>query len=75
MSKEKIESTQDLRTFLLGQMQGVADGSVDTDKAKGVCNLSQQIYNTLNLELKLATAKAKHGDSLTVESVSFKWPP
>ena len=40
-------------------MQGVASGRVNSEKAKSICNLSQQIYNTLNVEVKMAIAKSK----------------
>jgi hypothetical protein len=66
-----MNNTRELRTFLLGQMQGVADGEVSTDTAKGVCNISQQVYNTMNIELKVATAKARYGDELAVSPLGF----
>jgi len=54
-----MKNTKELRDFLLTQMQGVANGSVDVSVAKGVCNLAQQVYNTVNIEIKMATAKEK----------------
>jgi hypothetical protein len=59
-----------MRSFLLEQMQGVAEGTVDLGTAKGVANLSQQVYNTINIELKVAQAKEKI-KGLTIDSVNF----
>jgi hypothetical protein len=44
-----MKNTGELRAFLVEQMNGVASGDVDMNKAKAVSNLSQQIYNTLNI--------------------------
>jgi len=65
-----LTNTRDLRAFLLEQMQGVANGRVNSEKAKSICNLSQQIYNTLNVEVKLAVAKSKLNGQ-AVDAVSF----
>ena len=65
-----INNTRDLRAFLVEQMQGVAAGKVNSEKAKSISNLSQQIYNTLNIELKLAISRAKLNGQ-TVDAVSF----
>ena len=65
-----ITNTRDLRAFLVEQMQGVAAGKVNSEKAKSISNLSQQIYNTLNIELKLAISRAKLNGQ-TVDAVSF----
>jgi len=66
-----MKSTKDLRHFLLNQMQGIADGEIEINSAKGICNTAQQVYNTLNIELKVASARAKYGDDLKVESLNF----
>jgi hypothetical protein len=66
-----MKNTTDLRKFLLAQMQGIADGEIENDTAKGVCNTAQQVYNTLNIELKVAAATAKYGDDLQVKALSF----
>jgi hypothetical protein len=65
-----INNTRDLRMFLVEQMQGVANGRVNSEKAKSISNLSQQIYNTLNIELKLAISRAKLNGQ-TVDAVNF----
>ena len=59
MTSTNLKSTKDLRNFLLDQMKGVATGTVDTYQAKGVCNLAQQVYNTINIEIKHAQAMEK----------------
>jgi hypothetical protein len=69
--KAPINNTRELRAFLVSQMQGVADGKVNTEKAKGICNISQQIYNSLNLEVKMAVARSKLKDGDDVQPVSF----
>jgi hypothetical protein len=67
----KMRSSSDLRSFLVRQMEGVADGKVEVVQAKSVGYLAQQIYNTINLEIRIATAKAKYGDSFEIKSVDF----
>jgi hypothetical protein len=63
-------NTREMRAFLVEQMQGVAAGRVNSEKAKSICNLSQQIYNTLNVEVKLAIAKQKLNGK-EIDAVSF----
>ena len=48
----KITDTADLRNFLLDQMIGVSDGSVDQDQARSICNRSQQVHHTITAEIK-----------------------
>lgn len=65
-----MNNTRELRAFLVEQMQGVASGKVTSEKAKSISNLSQQIYNTINIEVKMALSKAKlNGQSL--DAVEF----
>jgi hypothetical protein len=52
-------------------MEGVATGRVNTERAKSICNLSQQIYNSLNLEVKMAIARSKLKEGQDVTPVSF----
>lgn len=56
-----MQDTRELRAFLVQQMKGVADGKVNLDKAKALSNLAQQVYNTLTVEVRMATALAKAG--------------
>jgi len=51
-----MQDTKELRHFLVEQMQGVASGKVQPDRAKGVTNIAQQIYNSLLIEVKMAKA-------------------
>jgi hypothetical protein len=66
-----IENTRDLRKFLVEQMEGVATGRVNTERAKAICNISQQVYNSLNLEVKMAIARSKLKEGQDVTPVSF----
>lgn len=54
-----ITNTRELRTFLVEQMNKAANGEVDIGIAKAVTNYAQQIYNTLNIELKAAAMADK----------------
>jgi len=65
-----IKNSKELKTFLLSQISGIADGSVAPEMAKGICNLSQQVYNLANLEIKVAIAKVKVGED-GIKSVNF----
>jgi hypothetical protein len=58
-----MKDTKELRLFLVEQMQGVASGKVNIDKAKALSNLAQQVYNTLNVEVRMATALAKAAEA------------
>jgi hypothetical protein len=57
-----MKSTSELRSFLVSQMEGVANGDIGADVAKGVTNIAQQIYNTLLIEVKMAKARADLGE-------------
>lgn len=63
-------NTREMRSFLVDQMMAVAEGSVEAEKAKSICNLSQQIYNTLNVEIKMAIAKDRINGG-EIAAVSF----
>ena len=70
MVKQVMNSTADLRKFLIDQMTGVAEGSVPPNSAKAITNIAQQIYNTINIEIKMAIAKSKLGDE-EIKTVDF----
>jgi hypothetical protein len=57
-----ISSTKDLRDFLVEQMTLVAKGEQEAPNAKAICNYAQQIYNTVNMELKAAKLRADMPD-------------
>ena len=63
-------STGELRSYLLAQMVEVAEGFQESGTAKAICNYAQQVYNTMNMELKHALAKDKIG-AATIRSVAF----
>ena len=65
-----MNNTRELRAFLVEQMQGVASGKVNSEKAKSISNLSQQIYITINIEVKMALSKAKLNGQ-TLDAVEF----
>ena len=66
-----MRNTKELRGFLLDQMTGIVSGELEIDKAKGISNLAQQVYNTLNIEIKLASVKARLGDDVVVLPLEF----
>lgn len=43
----QLQTTADLRSFLIDQMIKTADGKLDAPQAKTLCNFAQQIYNTV----------------------------
>jgi len=65
-----MKNTKDLRARLLSNMDDVANGEMTVDVAKGVCNLAQQVYNTLNIELKRAKLSEQIGED-NIKPVSF----
>lgn len=65
-----IQSTKDLRNFLTTKLNEVAEGKVDAKTTTAIANLAQQIYNTLNIEIKIATAKANL-DVKNIDPVKF----
>lgn len=66
-----INSTSDLRDFLVQQLKGVASGEVSAPNARSISQLSQQIHRTMEMELKTARVQAKFGND-SVKSVKFK---
>ncbi len=67
----KIADTSDLRNFLLSQMMGVSDGDVTHDQARSICNIAQQVHNTLATEIKMVRAAKETGTS-ELPPVAFK---
>ena len=65
-----MNNTRELRAFLVEQMQGVSTGKVNSEKAKSISNLAQQVYNTLNIEVKMALSKAKLNGQ-TLDAIDF----
>lgn len=56
---DSITDTRSLRRFLVSKMNAVADGELDAVQTTSIANMAQQIYNTLNIELKTAVALQK----------------
>lgn len=56
-----IQNTRDLRSFLIETMVGVVNETLTPGQAAAVCNVAQQIYNTLNVELRAASVMDKLG--------------
>lgn len=52
--QEVIRNTRDLRMFLVDRMKEVVKREIEPVQVTGIANLAQQIYNTLNIELKAA---------------------
>ena len=50
----QLESTADMRGFLMESMRMVAKGDLDTKQVGAICQLSEQIYKTAKLELDFA---------------------
>jgi len=67
-----MKDSQELRAFLVDQMQKVSEGKVGTERAKGVANLAQQVYNTINLEVKMALVRSKMKEGQEIKPVSFE---
>ncbi len=65
-----IHDTRSLRMFLVSKMNDVAAGTLDSAQTTGIANLAQQIYNTLNIELKTAVALQKL-ENKKIEAVRF----
>jgi hypothetical protein len=63
-------NTKELRSFLLEQMLSVASGNQEAGQAKAICNYAQQVYNTVNLEMKFAMLNEKM-DGKDVKAVGF----
>ena len=49
-------TTQGLRDILFDEIDGLRDGSSETDKALAVANLAKQIVNTAKVELEFHRA-------------------
>jgi hypothetical protein len=51
-------------------MLSVASGNQEAGQAKAICNYAQQVYNTVNLEMKFAMLNEKM-DGKDVKAVGF----
>lgn len=57
----KITNAGELREFLCSAINGVANGTFDTQKAKEVVKLSSQINESLYAEVKVAKLQIELG--------------
>ena len=70
MAKVIPSSTAEMRQFLLEQMTNIAEGKLEANQAKAICNFAQQIYNTVKLEMAFAQLKVKL-DVKQIEAVTW----
>lgn len=70
-TRPRLTSTKELRKFLLDQMSGVIEGRVSAEQTKSITNLAQQVYNTLNVEIKIAVARSKLTEPNGIKPVNF----
>lgn len=66
-----MQNTKELRAFLIERMQKTASGDEPVASAKAICNYAQQVYNTLNLEVKYANVRSKLGEGVVISAVDF----
>lgn len=72
MQNAPIQTTDDVRKFLLDQMKLVATGQQTPEQAKAVCGYVQQVYNITTLEMKYAKAREDHGSVKAIELTGGK---
>lgn len=53
----KIKTTGDLREFLCSAINGVANGTMDADKARNITKLAAQVNESIYSEIKVARTK------------------
>lgn len=57
----KIQTTGQLREMLCSLINGVANGTVDADKAKNITKLAQQVNESFYSEIKIASIQTELG--------------
>lgn len=57
----KITTTGSLREFLAGAINSVANGTMDTDKARNITKLAAQINESFYSEIKIAKVQTELG--------------
>lgn len=57
----KITTTGDLREFLCAAINGVGNGTMDTDKARNITKLAAQVTENLYAEAKIAKLQTELG--------------
>lgn len=57
----KIKTTGQLREFICSVINGVANGTMDTDKARNITKLAAQVNESFYSEIKIAKVMAEGG--------------
>ena len=57
----KINTTGDLREFLCSAINSVANGTMDTDKARNITKLAAQVNESFYSEIKIAKVMIETG--------------
>lgn len=57
----KIKNTGDLREFLCSTINSVANGTIDTDKARNITKLAAQVNESFYSEIKIAKTMIEMG--------------
>lgn len=57
----KINTTGDLRAFLCSMINGVANGTVDSDKARNATKLAAQVNESFYSEIKITKVMMEAG--------------
>jgi hypothetical protein len=57
----KITTSGELRQFLCSMINGVANGTVDADKARNVTKLAAQVNESFYSEIKIAKVMSEAG--------------
>ena len=58
--KKITRTSAGLREALFDAMENLRDGNIDAQDAKALASLSQQICNTVSLEIEVAKLKYEH---------------
>lgn len=57
----KIKTTGQLREFICSAITGVANGTMDTDKARNITKLAAQVNESFYSEIKIAKVMVESG--------------
>lgn len=57
----KITTTSELREFLCGSINSVANGTMDVEKARNITKLAAQVNESLYAEVKVAKTQIELG--------------
>lgn len=71
----RVQSTNDIRQFLIAQMEAVANGTQSPEQAKAICTYAQQLYNVTKLEIDFMKITDKVLSAPKVPAIEFKDEP